>query len=360
MKSSFRLISAVSLPLMLAACSDKADNWGVEGKIDGAEGKIVYLESVNNGHWSAIDSVEIASDATFAFEKPRAEFSDIYRLTVDGRSLYFPIDSTETVNVAATLVGFDTSSTISGSSSADLMQKVNRRIDSAVAAGSAISAISDTLLKRDLAEMLQANWGGIVAYYTINKTVGNLPLFDPARSFDRRVINAVANNFASSDPRANMLRNRSLANQNLYGSTRSIVVEEMLFPEISLRDKEGNTRSLKEEWEKGKVMVVNFTIYGVDESPTFNLVLSDAYNKYKDRGMEIYQVVCDNDEYLWLNAAKNIPWISVYNAPAQAASVLSRYNVVSVPTTFVISRDGQKIERVEDISTLQNVLAKFF
>lgn len=359
MKITFRHIAVIALPLMLASCADKAEKWGVGGKIDGAEGRLAYLESVNNGHWSVIDSVEVGPDATFAFEMPRAEFSDIYRLTVDGRSLYFPIDSTETVNVAATLDGFDTSSTISGSISADLMQKINSRIDNAVAAGSAISAVSDTLLKRDLAGMLQANWGGIVAYYTINKTVGNLPLFDPARSFDRRVINAVANNFAPSDPRANMLKNQSLANRNLYGSTRSIVVEEMLFPEISLRDKEGNTRSLIGEWEKGKVMVVNFTVYGADESPAFNLILSEAYNKYKDRGMEIYQVVCDNDEYLWLNAAKNIPWISVYNTPAQAAQVLSRYNVGSVPTTFVISRDGQKIERVEDISTLQNVLAKF-
>lgn len=361
MKCSFKLIAALALPLMLAACSGKTEKWGVNGKIDGAEGRMAYLESVNNGYWSAIDSVEVASDATFAFEQPRAEYPDIYRLTIDGRSVYFPIDSTETVNVAASLDGLDNSSVISGSVSADLMQKVNDRIAGALAAsGNAAAAVADIQLKRDLAEMLQSNWGGIVAYYAINKTVGDQPLFDPASSFDRRVITAVANNIDESDPRANMLKNRSITNQNLYGSNRSIVVEETLFPEISLRDKDGNNRSLTEEWEKGKVMVLNFTVYGADESPAFNVILSEAYEKFKNSGMEIYQVVCDNDEYLWLNAAKNIPWISVYNAPAQAAQVLSRYNVGSVPTTFVISRDGQKIERVDDISKLQNVLAKFF
>ncbi len=354
------IVYAISAAALLSACSG-AERWKVEGKIDGAEDKVMYLESVNNGLWSVIDSVALAADGKFALEADRAMYPDVYRLSIDGRSIYFPIDSTETVTVAAAMADFDTAYTLSGSTSADMMNEVNARINKALAEGSDIAG--DSLLKRDIAGILQRDWGSIVAYYAINKSVGTTPLFDPALKFDRRIINAVANNYANNpdDPRAGMLRKATLNNRMLYeGAKKEMAVSEMLFPEIELKDKTGTPRSLTAEWEKGRVMVLNFTLYGAKESPAFNIALAEVYDRYKDQGLEIYQVVCDDDEYLWLNSAKNIPWISVYNAPSKAANALLRYNVGAVPTTFIISRDGQTLERVENLSDLKQAVAKFF
>lgn len=354
------IVYALSAAAMLSACSGP-EHWKVEGSVEGAEDKVMYLESVNNGLWSVIDSVALTADGKFAIEAQRALHPDIYRLTIDGRSLYFPIDSTETVTVSAAMPDFDASYTLSGSASAEMMNEVNARIAKAVASGSSIAA--DSLLKRDIASIIQRDWGSIVAYYAINKRVGSAPLFDPSQKFDRRIINAVANSYANNpdDPRAGMLKNASLSNRVIYEGVQSPVqANEILFPEIELKDRNGQARSLTKEWEKGRVMVLNFTVYGAKESPTFNIALADIYNRYKDQGLEIYQVVCDDDEYLWLNSAKNIPWISVYNVPSKSAETLMSYNVGAVPTTFIISRDGRKVERVENLSELSSAVAKFF
>ncbi|MDE7135791.1 MAG: AhpC/TSA family protein [Muribaculaceae bacterium] len=354
------IVYAITAAALLSACSG-AERWKVEGKIDEAQDKVMYLESVNNGLWSVIDSVSLTADGTFSLAADRALYPDIYRLSIDGRSIYFPIDSTETVTIAATLPDFDTAYTLSGSTSAEMMNEVNARINKAIADGSDIAG--DSLLKRDVAGILQRDWGSIVAYYAINKSVGTTPLFDPSLKFDRRIINAVANNYANNpdDPRAAMLKKTTLNNRMIYeGTKKRMEVNEMLFPEIELKDKTGTPRSLTKEWEKGKVMVLNFTLYGAQESPAFNIALAEVYDRYKDQGLEIYQVVCDDDEYLWLNSAKNIPWISVYNAPAKAADALLRYNVGAVPTTFIISRDGRTLERVEKMSDLPQAVAKFF
>lgn len=355
-KSIIYTLSAASL---LAACSG-TEKWSVDGNVNGAADKTIYLEVAHNGNWAVIDSASIGSDGSFNIKAPRPAYPEIYRLTIDGRSAYIPVDSTETLTLEATLDNFDNGYTVAGSPSADKLTAINRRVNQAVAAGSKISG--DSALKRDVANLLQNDWGGIVAYYAINKSVGSEALFDPSNSFDRRVINAVANIYTSQspdDPRTALLKNMSLTNRMMYGTSRQMKVEETLFPEIELNDQHGNPRSLTKEWEKGRVIVLNFTVYGAKESPAFNMALANLYRQYKDLGLEIYQVACDDDEYLWLDAAKNIPWISVYNLPSKAGNALLRYNVSSVPTTFVISRDGQSLQRVDDIDKLTSTVAKF-
>lgn len=66
----------------------------------------------------------------------------------------------------------------------------------------------------------------------------------------------------------------------------------------------------------------------------------------------------DEDEYAWKQAAKNLPWITVYNSVADGGKVLRQYNVAQVPTTFVFNREGELVERVLDIADLDSAVAK--
>ena len=361
-----RYIKYVLVAAVAAVCATSCSTggWSVTGKFGGVAGKSVKLESADNGRWIAIDSATITDDGTFAFKQERADYADIYRLTVENRSVYFPIDSIEHITIVADFANLDKTTRIAGSPSAETMQAVNERISQALGNNGLLTAEADSLLKRDIAEMLQNDWGSIVAYYTINKTIGEAPLFNPANKFDRSIINAVANSFCiakPNDPRSELLKNTVLTHRRNYdaaptASPTPIYVEEVPFMEIELLDKEGKKRSLTEEWGKGKLIVLNFTVYDAPESPAFNAQLSKVYDEFAKRGMEIYQVVCDDDEYLWRQGAKNIPWISVYNAPTDLASVLLRYNVGALPTTFVIDSKGDNIERVDNIEDLRSVV----
>ena len=57
-------------------------------------------------------------------------------------------------------------------------------------------------------------------------------------------------------------------------------------------------------------------------------------------------------------AAENSPWTAVY-CSSNDAEQLMRYNVTALPTTFVIDASGEKIERVDDITKLDAIVAKY-
>lgn len=361
-RNIFMATAAVVLTVAVVSCSGK-EQWKVEATVDGASGKTVFLESVQNGVWSVLDSAVVAGNGVFSFVNDRVTFPEIYRLTIDGRSLYFPIDSVETITVETALDRFDTDYRLAGSRSAEMMQAVNEKVAEAVRNAGASSVADNEDLKRAIAEILQQDWSNIAAYYTINRSVGSTQLFDPARPLDLRIINAVANMFMTQrpdDPRTNLLKNRSLEMMRIYGSSQgqTVYAQEVLFPEVSGMDRDGKSRNLSDEWAKGKCIILNFTALTASEAVPYNVALNGVYEKYRDLGVEIVQVSCDNDEFAWSAAAKNIPWVSLYNTPAQASENLAKYNVVTLPATFVIDRKGDRMERVDEVSELDGVIAK--
>ena len=124
-------------------------------------------------------------------------------------------------------------------------------------------------------------------------------------------------------------------------------------------DETGKAHSLVELAKQGKVILLNFTVYDVEASVAYNIELARIYEKLKDRGFEIYQVSVDPDEFKWRQSAKNLPWITVYNSSVDGTDNLIRYNVTNLPTAFIINRNGEIAERVNDITKLESTLNKY-
>lgn len=349
--------ACVAMTLATTSCSDA--RWHAEGTVTGAEGKSLILEAPNNfGQWYPLDTVAIGSKGQFDVAQLPAGHPEIYRLTLDGQSLYFPIDSIETISITADAGNFSTAYTLTGSETAEKMQQINDAINKVVAQQGEQAVAYDPELKRILANQILSDPAGIVAYYTIFRRVGGTPLFNPSDKADLRMIGAVANAFAAhrpTDPRTEYLGRLFLANRRANGSatpTDTIVAHEITLPEIALFDRDGNERSLTDEASKGKVLLLNFTAYTAEASPALNLELAKVYDAHKAQGLEIYQVAVDGDEFAWKQAAANIPWISVYNSPKNGAKTLMKYNVTELPATFIINRQGELVERIEDLSRL--------
>lgn len=352
----YSVIAALAVATTLVCGCSKSEKWSVSGILPvDAAGEILYLQNALDGQWVTVDSLTVGDDAGFRFEGQRPRYPEIYRLTLGGMPVYFPIDSIEDIVIDAA-AKFDETALLSGSPSADMMT----RLHAAINAAGANALTPET--KREIAQILTENLGGIVSFYAVNKMLGNTPLFDPADKFDSRVIGGVATQFATQrpdDPRNAMLEQMVLNNRRLYSSpARLLEADETPFIELNLRDAAGNIRSLAEVWGHDKLVILNFTLLGVEASPAYNIELNRIYDKYKGRGVEIYQVGCDDDEFMWETAAKSLPWVAVYNSPLTGASNLANYNITALPTTFVISRDGNKMERVTDLSTLDSVVGR--
>lgn len=355
---------ATAATLLMAGCADK--KWHAEGTVAGGADKELVLEAPNgNGGWYPVDTVTIGSDEKFSIKGEPAGHPEIYRLTLAGESVYFPIDSLDHVSITADASAFATTYTLSGSESAQKMQQINDAIANVVKQHGEQAVTYDPDLKRMLAETILRDPAGITAYYTLFRRVGNTQLFNPSEKTDLRMIGAVANAFANSrpnDPRTRFLAElyiSSRKNNGMFTPTDTIVAQEIRLPEIALLDKEGKRRSLAKVTAQGKVVVLNFTVYAAEASPAFNLELAKVYDAHKAEGLEIYQVSVDEDEFLWKQAARNLPWITVYNTPKDGAETLLKYNVGNIPAIFVINRKGELVERVPDVTHLDATVCRY-
>lgn len=360
----FIIFQACLAALLIGSCGH-SNEWTVTGTIEGAEGEVMVLEASSNGNWYALDSVKLDASGYFSLAQPAAGYPDIYRLRLGNKTLYFPIDSIETVTVASRADAFDTEYTLEGSPTAEKLLQVDRRVREA-AVRSGVNAIStDSMLKRELGMMVLDDGAGIISYYIVNKRIGGVPIFDPANKNDLRIIGAVANaytEFRPNDPRTSYLKNLYL-NSRREGSVAlsdTIHAPEVRLFDINLYDHRGRQHSLQSLADQGKVVVLNFIVYDNEAAPDFNRILHQAYEQYHGAGLEIYQVSIDEDEYFWKQASANLPWIAVYNPTSTSSRNLLNYNVTTIPTTFIIDRNGMVAERVTDVTQLNERLAKYF
>ena len=87
-------------------------------------------------------------------------------------------------------------------------------------------------------------------------------------------------------------------------------------------------------------------------------MLRTLYNKYAERGFNIYQVSVDSDESFWLNTAPNLPWVCVYDEASLGSIYLKSYNIDLLPAVFLIDREGNIVDRPEKTDELDDKIAK--
>lgn len=361
--------SVASATLMLASC-DSPKGWTVEGTVAGGEGQKIALQGFNNSNWYTIDSIAVGNNGKFKYTSATpAAYPEVLRLSLGSSSIYFPVDSVSEITVSADASSFGRGYRLSGTESAQRFVEIDSLISSVIAAKGENAAATDSLLKRQLTQIVLADKQQIASYYIINKRVAGKPLFDPANRRDLAIIGAVAQNFASNrpdDPRTLSLRNLFLsakiaANPDLVqqDSTAVEIPESGLAGDIKSYDNRGVSHSLYDTAAKGNVVLLSFTRYDLETSPAYNVVLADLYKKYRDRGFEIFQVAFDEDEAEWKQSAVNLPWITVWNSPEDGSASLINYNVNVLPLTYIIDRKGDLRSRITDPTTLDHELAKY-
>lgn len=356
MKNPLIIPSAI---LLLVSCSHSA-KWSVDGNIEGASEGSVIVEASNSGFWYPIDTLKVANNGDFKGQFTAAEYPNIYRFTYDGRSIYIPVDSIETIHVTASSKAFDTQYTISGSEAADAIMALDKKINSFVKSTGGAAALDTAInLKRSLATDIANDYSSLAAYYLINKSVDGHKLYRPEVAKELAVIGAVANAFNEhrpNDPRTAYIAQLFVSNRN-QGKGRTIEAQESGLIDINLLDENGKNQSLRDVAEKNKVVILNFTAYDTDFSQALNIALHDLYKQYHSAGLEIYQIGFDNSEVEWRLSARNQPWVTVYNGGVPTH--LQNYNVGDVPALFVIS-NGVLAERILKIENLKSSVAKRF
>ena len=362
-------IAAALLFAGVTACNNEPA-FTVQGEITDAADKMLYLEHTGLEGIIPLDSTELNESGSFSFSSARPEAPEFYRLRIENQIINFSIDSTETVEIHAGFKNLSTEYQIEGSENntkikelvllqAELQKQVNQLAQSGLPIGiaqdsiqSLVNAYKDTV-KRNY---IFAGPNKPYAYFALFQQLNGYMIFDPlSNKEDVKCFAAVATSMNNMYPHAD--RSRNLYNMVIKGmkNTRTPQTQPLQIPadkieetsiiDIPLRDVDGNLDHLTDL--KGKVVLIDFTIYGTAESGARNLLLRELYNKYKGQGLEIYQISLDTDEHFWKTSADNLPWICVRDPQGPYSTYVRMYGVSQLPTSFLVNRSNELSLRID-------------
>ena len=373
-------IAAALLLSGLSACNNEPA-FTVEGEITDAAEKMLYLEQTGLESIVPLDSVKLSEGGSFSFSASRPEAPDYYRLRIDNKIINFAVDSTETVTVKANYGTFSTGYQIEGSENntkikelvllqAGLQADVNRVAQSGLPIGIAQDSIQrmvNTYKNEVKRNYIFAEPNKTYAYFALFQQLNGYMIFDPLTNReDVKCFAAVATSMNNLYPHAD--RSRNLYNMVIKGmkNTRAPQakpldipmdkIEETSIIDIPLRDVDGKLHHLTDL--KGKVVLIDFTVYGASESGARNLLLRELYNKYHEQGLEIYQVSLDTDEHFWKTAADNLPWICVRDPEGPYSTFVRLYGVAQLPSSFLVNRNNELSLRVDAKNDLDAEIKK--
>lgn len=371
----------LSMLLGLFSCNNKP-SFKVEGEIANADKKMLYLDELKIDGTSVVDSVKLDKKGLFLFTALSPKSPEFYRLRLDDKVINFSIDSTENLNISSDAKSFSEKYKITGSENAEkirelVMLQINLQKDinnisknENIPAGVAQDSLRSIL--KIFKDKVRRNYifkapNKTYAYFALFQQFNNYMIFDPyTNKEDIKCFAAVATSLNNNYPEAE--RSKNLYNIVIKGmkNTYKPIETQVAIPEgkikqsgvidIELRDKDGNNHKLTDF--AGSVVLLDFTVYNDKTSIEHNLALRDIYSKYKDQGMEIFQVSLDSDEHFWKTVSDNLPWICVNDKDGTASKYVNLYNLRSLPSFFVINRKNELVKRSNDLKIIEKEIKK--
>ena len=387
MKKTFSRLLALcvvilAMGVVISCKNNKA--FTVKGNITQAEDSVLYIEAFQAEGMQKLDSVTLGKDGDFSFsvDAPVNE-PELYRLRVSNQFLTFSVDSTETITIKADYPTMATNYTVEGSENCakikelavkqiNLQSTIDKILKSSLPdtdANDSVKHILENYKEDILKNYIYKEPMKTYAYYALfqNINIGNsvLRVFDPRNVDDVKAFGAVATSWEQNYPESNkgkVLHEMALqgivnkkqaetAEQGLVVDADKVTQTEII--DLNLLDNKGVRRSLTSL--KGKVVLLDFHLFAADGSQERILELRELYNKYHDRGLEIYQVSLDDNEHFWKMQTDALPWISV---KGDGSANVYLYDIDSLPVDYIINRSNQLVMGPREIKNLEADIAR--
>ena len=382
MKHLWKATLLFAAAMTIASCNDK--KFTVEGQISNAKDSVLYFENVGLEGINVLDSVKLDEKGNFAFTQESTIAPDFYRLRIADQIINVSIDSTETVQVKGEYPGMAANYTISGSDNCEKIRELTlkqmalqsqaialqQNMDLGItAANDSIQKLIDAYKEDVKLNYIYKEPMKAYSYFALFQTIGQWLIFNPRTNKDDiKAFAAVATSWDTYYPHAE--RGQNLHNIAIEGMKNLRIVDqknqdlrvdaskvkEAGVLDIDLLDNKGQMRHLTDL--KGKVVLLDFHIFALEDSPARILMLRELYNKYQQQGFEVFQVSLDPDEHFWKQQTAALPWINVRDNDGVNSQRLLMYNIQSVPDFFLIDRENNLVKRAAQIKDIETEIKK--
>ena len=382
MKHIWKAAALFAAAIMITSCNE--NKFKVEGQIANAKDSLLYFENVGLEGINVVDSVKLGDNGEFSFKDDAPKAPEFYRLRISNQIINVSIDSTETVVVKGEYPGMASNYTVSGSDNCEKikelalkqmdLQKRAIAIQQNTALG--INGINDSINKILAAYKDDVKRNYIYkepfkaySYFALFQALGNWLIFNPRTDKDDiKAFAAVATSWDTYYPHAERGQNlhniaiEGMKNQRIVDAKNQEIqieaskVNESGVLDIALRDNKGQERHLTDL--KGNVVLLDFHIFALEDSPARIIMLRELYNKYHAQGLEVYQISLDSDEHFWKQQTAALPWISVRDENGINSQLLMLYNVPAVPDFFLIDRGNNIVKSAAQIKDIEAEVKK--
>ena len=377
-KAAAMMLAAVAI----ASCSDK--KFTVKGQISNAKDSVLYFENVGLEGVNMLDSVKLDDSGDFSFSQEATIAPEFYRLRIADQIINVSIDSTETVQVKGEYPGMASNYTVEGSDNCEKIRELTLKqmaLQSQAIALQQNMELGITVANDSIQKLIDAYKEDVklnyiykepfkaYSYFALFQTLGQWLIFNPrANKDDIKAFAAVATSWDTYYPHAERGQNlhniaiEGMKNQRIFDANNADIqveadkVKEAGVLDIDLIDHNGQLRRLTDL--KGKVVLLDFHIFALEDSPARILMLRELYNKYQQQGFEVYQVSLDPDEHFWKQQTEALPWVCVRDVDGMNSQLLLMYNIQTLPDFFIIDRENNLVKRAAQIKDLEAEIKK--
>jgi peroxiredoxin len=201
-------------------------------------------------------------------------------------------------------------------------------------------------MRKDIEGFIESNKGSMSTYFAVTYVVPEAPIDMLESALVKMKTDISQNSYtAELENRINSIKPLSIGG---------------LAPDISLANPEGDIIKLSSL--RGKVVMIDFWASWCGPCRKENPNVVKVYQKYHDKGFEIYGVSLDRDRAKWQQAiAKDgLTWPHVSDLKGWQSSAAGLYKVTGIPKTFLLDEKGRILAMDLRGQQLEAKLAEIF
>ncbi|MEA1878330.1 MAG: TlpA disulfide reductase family protein [Bacteroidota bacterium] len=379
-------IALVSLILISSWQCGRDKSFTVSGQLVGAENDTISLEEMGEKGINSISTIFADNDGFFTFTDTAAN-PRFLLLKTRNNYISLLVLNGQSIQVFADLADLNETFTVEGSPESELIWELNKEMQAATVMLDSLGTIyesqqargvgpdADTWFQRKFQDLLNQQKdfikGFISEHYAspaslmaLSHQIGRQSVLNPATDFAyfAKVDSALTITYPESRMVATLhnwvvgYQQQQIINAAQQGSA-GIGAEA---PEIKLPNPEGKTITLSSL--RGKYVLLDFWAAWCSPCRRENPALVRAYEKFNQKGFEIYQVSLDKTREDWVRAIETdrLNWTHVSDLKYWGSPVAKLYYVKSIPANFLIDPKGEIIATNLRGAALEEILNEIF